>query len=128
MSDIPGVIDSDGIVVVDYEALELTKLDTGISYRPVTVDNLGVSLMVLPTDAHVEYHQHDDAQTTYVLEGRLRFFVKAAEGERVFEVGPGNVVGIPGGVVHRLEVLAPARVIECWSPSSRHRAAAVVAI
>lgn len=128
MSSVPGVIESDGIAVVDYQKLELTRLENGISYRPVTVDDLGISLMVLPIEAHVEYHHHDDAQTTYVLQGKLRFFVKFDEGERVFEVGPGTLVGVPGGVVHRLEVLEPAQVIECWSPSSRHRAAAVVAI
>jgi len=128
MSNEPGVIESDGIVVVDYQQLALTRLDNGISYRPITVDDLGMSFMELPTEAQVEYHKHDDAQTTYVIEGRLRFFVRSDEGERTFEVGPGSVVGIPGGVLHRLEVLAPARVIESWAPGGRHRAAAVVAI
>ena len=73
-------------------------------------------------------HQHPQEQITLVLRGRLRFTVKAVENgrERSVELGPGEVVVIPGGTDHGAEVTGGEEVETLNMLSPRREAAPVV--
>lgn len=59
-------------------------------------------------------HSHPFDQVAYILSGRVRFAV----GEHVVEVGPGEMIHIPAGVVHYGEVVGdePAVNLDVFAP------------
>lgn len=58
-------------------------------------------------------HSHSNEQMIFLLEGSARF--RVGDEERV--VGPGQVVHIPPGVHHGLELLSPRlKYVEVFSP------------
>ena len=52
------------------------------------------------------------AETFYVLEGQVRFFVN----DKTIEGGPGTFVSVPATVRHGLEWLSDARILVTYSP------------
>ena len=62
--------------------------------------------------ALVPAHQHAQEQTGYLVCGSLRFF--GDEGDAIVQTG--HSWNFKGGVVHGVEVLADAVVIEVFSP------------
>ncbi|TGD85453.1 cupin domain-containing protein [Mycolicibacterium sp. CH28] len=63
---------------------------------------MGVS--ALPPGHHSVAHHHQ-GQTTIVciISGAMRFLVEGPDGEEDFTAGPGQIVVVPGGLVHREE-------------------------
>ena len=57
-------------------------------------------------------HDHPHEQTGYLVSGRLTFMIAG----EVFDAAPGDGWNIPGGLVHKVEVLEDAVVIEVFSP------------
>lgn len=58
-------------------------------------------------------HVHPHEQVTYVAEGEVRFFM---DGEPT-DVKAGDLIAIPGGVPHYIQVLsAHARMVDIFTP------------
>ncbi len=66
----------------------------------------------LDEGAQVPVHSHPHEQSSYIVSGRLRFTVNGT----TREVGPGDLVHIPGGAAHAVTVIEPALVIDTFSP------------
>jgi quercetin dioxygenase-like cupin family protein len=74
----------------------------GFAMGPMTLRPFaGEGLMAVRVEAPKGAHSHPHEQVTLVVSGRLRFRV----GAEWREVGPMEVVHIPGGVEHEAEVL-----------------------
>ena len=58
------------------------------------------------------FHAHHD-ETVYVLEGRARMRV----GDAWHELGPGDLVHVPEGVVHAGEIEGEATVLSFFTPA-----------
>ena len=95
-----------------WEDEPLEELSTGIGRRMVNGAAMTLAEITLASGAVVPLHDHPNEQIATVLSGRLRFVV----GDEEREVGPGESVLIPGGVPHRVEALAEARVLDVFSP------------
>lgn len=63
-------------------------------------------------------HQHDNEQFVCVLRGRIRFTLGGAEGGRKVDVGPGEVLHLPGSTPHAAEALEDTEVLDIFSPPS----------
>ena len=65
------------------------------------------------------FHKHDFDETFYVLEGTLTFRLH----DEVFEVGPGQVVFVPGGAPHTFVNMSgkPARQLIVCTPAGFER-------
>jgi quercetin dioxygenase-like cupin family protein len=63
----------------------------------------------------VPKHQHENEQLTYVLEGKLRLWV-GDDQRQVVDVGPGEVLFIPGNVPHKAEALEDTLDVDVFSP------------
>jgi len=63
----------------------------------------------------VPRHSHENEQITYILEGRLRFWLGADEAQ-ILEVGAGEVLHIPSGVQHKAEALEDTLDVDIFSP------------
>jgi quercetin dioxygenase-like cupin family protein len=68
--------------------------------------------VLLEQGGQVAEHQHPQEQLSYIVRGRLRFTV----GGETREVGPGEAVLIPGGVLHSVDTLEESLVIDTFSP------------
>ena len=86
-----------------------------IGRRLISGDRLMIAHVYLAEGAIVPTHAHDNEQLTYILEGRLRFFL-GDEGEQVVDVGVGEVLHIPSNLPHRAEALEDTLDVDVFSP------------
>ena len=91
------------------------KVTDQISRRLVTGEKMMLAHVYLDKGAIVPKHQHHNEQLTYILEGRLRFWI-GEQGEETLDVGPGEVLHIPSNVWHKAEALADTLDVDVFSP------------
>lgn len=66
-----------------------------------------------PTERPDPPHSHAHEQISYVESGRLRYFL----GEKHEDLEPGDMVTIPGGVPHSIQLLSPeVRLVDAFHP------------
>ena len=71
------------------------------------------SCYVTTLDGTLAPHYHErHEEVVWVLTGRARMFV----GNTWYEIGPGDVVHLPAGVLHAVETDRPCSVISLFSP------------
>ncbi len=64
----------------------------------------------------LQYHEHKQ-ETMYLLRGRLRLDLGPdADHLRTLDVGPGTVIDLPPGTVHRVLALEDAEILEASTP------------
>ena len=91
------------------------KVTDQISRRLVTGEKMMLAHVYLDKGAIVPKHQHHNEQLTYILEGRLRFWI-GEQGDETLDVGPGEVLHIPSNVWHRAEALEDTLDVDVFSP------------
>jgi len=102
--------------VYRWEKLPREEVRKGVTRTAFRGDNALMVMNWLEPGMEVRPHSHPFEQLAYILSGRVRFTI----GEEVVEVGPGEVVRIPPGIVHcgepigdevavNLDVFAPVR-------------------
>src|SRR5437762_2157679 len=91
---------------------ELTPL---IHRRLLTGERMMLAHVYLAKGALVPRHVHHNEQLTYILEGRLRFWLGDEDGEAV-DVHAGEVLHIPSNVPHRAEALEDTLDVDMFSP------------
>jgi quercetin dioxygenase-like cupin family protein len=83
--------------------------------RIITGERMMIAQIHLEEGAVVPKHSHDNEQLTYVLEGRLRFWL-GDEGTEVVEVGAGEVLRIPPWVPHSVLALERTLDVDVFCP------------
>ena len=91
---------------------ELTPL---IARRMITGERMMVAQLYLEEGAIVPSHSHENEQITYVIEGRMRFWLGADESQ-VVDVAAGEVLHIPSGLPHRVLVLERSLDVDLFAP------------
>ena len=71
--------------------------------------------LYLEPGAVVPTHSHENEQITYVLEGRMRFWLGEDESQ-VVDVAAGEVLTIPSGLRHRVLVLERTVDVDVFCP------------
>ncbi len=99
-----------------FDVAALTGLEAGPGYAPtfgpvVEGELTQVGVMTIPAGQSSAPHTHPNEQWIYLLAGCLRAIVDGDERE----VGPGQLIYIPAGTVHSVDVLAgeDARFFTC---------------
>ena len=80
------------------------RVTNRIDRRIVCGDGTMVAHVYLQKGAIVPEHSHHNEQLTYVLQGRLRFWV-GDDLSQVFDVGEGEILHLPSHVPHKAEAL-----------------------
>ena len=76
-------------------------------------DHLQVSVVDLPADGLVEWHQHTNEQMGVLVEGRALFHI----GEEVKELKPGDMYLMPGNVPHKVVPIGgPVKAFDVFFP------------
>ena len=89
------------------------ELLPGVRMKPLTYgENSLLCEFRLQQGAVIPAHQHPNEQAGYLVSGSLKFF--GDEGEAL--LGPGDSWNFKAGVIHGVEVVADAVVVEVFSP------------
>ena len=86
-----------------------------LSRRLITGDRMMLAHVYLKKGCVVPRHQHDNEQLTYVLEGRLHFWLGEDESEEIV-IGPGEVLFLPSMVWHKAQALEDTLDVDVFSP------------
>ncbi len=88
-----------------FDVASLAGLEAGPGYAPtfgpvVEGELTQVGIMTIPAGQSSAPHTHPNEQWIYLMEGQLRAVVDGEERQ----VGPGELIYIPAGIVHSVDV------------------------
>jgi quercetin dioxygenase-like cupin family protein len=99
--------------VIELRELEGRALPISAEIRELLWGDEAVLIQVdAPAGYDAEPHVHDHESLIYLVSGRVR----ATVGDETFQLGPGDAMLHPQGVMHHVEALAETRWIEIKSP------------
>jgi quercetin dioxygenase-like cupin family protein len=96
-----------------WDELALEKITEMASRKAITGGRETMAQVWFKKGALVARHLHESEQMTYVLDGALRCTI---DGEDLI-VRAGEVMVIPSGVPHQIEILEDTLVIDTFSPA-----------
>lgn len=91
------------------------RLSDRLDRRMVCGDKIMVTQIRLKKGCIVPLHQHENEQFSYVLKGRLRFWLGSEKGDDV-AVGEEEVIFLPSNLPHKVEALEDSLTIDIFSP------------
>jgi quercetin dioxygenase-like cupin family protein len=98
-----------------WDDLPKEPLKDDLSRRLISTDRMMLAQVFLEKGCVVPLHSHENEQLTYILEGKLRFWLGDDESETV-DVGPGEVLHIPSWVPHKAEALETTLDVDIFAP------------
>jgi quercetin dioxygenase-like cupin family protein len=105
------------VSVVSYSESQGERFRDGCQRRIVHTSQLMTVLLDMengPWAAADPYHSHPHEQTTFVAGGEVLFLV---EGDAPRHLRPGDLVAIPSGRPHAIQLLsASARLVDSFNP------------
>ncbi len=91
------------------------RVTNRIDRRIVRGERTMVAHVYLQQGAVVPKHAHHNEQLTYILQGKLRFWV-GDDLSQVFDVAAGEVLHLPSNVPHKAEALEETLDVDIFSP------------
>jgi quercetin dioxygenase-like cupin family protein len=104
---------------LSWDAIPMEQLNPLISRKLITSDRQMLAQVFLKAGAIVPAHDHLNEQFTYILSGKLRFWLGAhadAPGDEYVDVGAGEVLVIPAHLRHRAEALEDTLDVDIFNP------------
>lgn len=98
-----------------WEDLPLEEVSSQLRRKVITGGRIMLVHAFRRAGGFVEPHQHDNDQFTYVMHGRLRFWLGPNDEQEVV-VGPGEVLHVPPNVPHRAIALEDTMELDIFSP------------
>jgi quercetin dioxygenase-like cupin family protein len=98
-----------------WDDLPREELSSLIGRRLITGDQMMIAQVFLAKGAIVPQHSHENEQLTYILDGRLRFWL-GADSVETLDVGAGEVLHIPAHVPHKAEALEDTLDVDIFHP------------
>jgi quercetin dioxygenase-like cupin family protein len=98
-----------------WDELPKEAVNDDLSRRLISGDRIMLAHVYLEQGCVVPKHEHENEQLTYILEGKLRFWLGEDESE-VVDVGAGEVLHIPSNLPHKAEALEDTLDVDVFSP------------
>ena len=98
-----------------WENLPKEQLKEDLSRRLISTDRMMLAQVFLDKGCIVPQHSHENEQLTYILAGKLRFFLGEDESE-VVDVGVGEVLHLPSWLPHKAEALEDTLDVDIFNP------------
>lgn len=99
--------------MTDQQQARWFEVAPGIRRRTIAVTERMQQIIVeLDQGARLPEHRHPHEQITYLISGRLRFFIDGV----AREVTPDETVALPGNTPHGVEALEASLAIDTFSP------------
>jgi quercetin dioxygenase-like cupin family protein len=100
-----------GMTVQKWPEVPVEDLGRGQTRQVILSDKMMMCRNEVKAGIHVDPHRHEEL-IQYVLKGKLKFM----SGKDTKIVGAGEVIVVPEGVEHAIDVLEDALVIDIFSP------------
>jgi quercetin dioxygenase-like cupin family protein len=98
-----------------WEDVPTETLTPLLARRVITGERMMLAQLYLEDGAVVPKHSHENEQLTYVLEGRLRFWL-GDDASEIVEVSAGEVLQIPSWVPHSVLALERTLDVDVFCP------------
>ena len=98
-----------------WDDLPKEELKADLARKLISTERMMLAQVFLDEGCIVPQHSHENEQLTYVLEGRLRFFLGEDQSE-VVDVVPGEVLHIPSWLPHKAEAIETTLELDIFSP------------
>jgi quercetin dioxygenase-like cupin family protein len=98
-----------------WDDLPREELNPLIGRRLITGDQMMIAHVYLAKGAIVPTHEHLNEQLTYIIEGKLRFWL-GEDGADVLDVAAGEVLHIPAHLPHKAEALEDTLDVDVFHP------------
>lgn len=106
---------SNAVTKFVWQDMPKERVTNRIDRRIVCGDQMMLGHIYLQKGAIVPKHSHHNEQLSYILKGKLRFWV-GDDLSQVFDVGPGEVLHLPSNVPHKAEALEETLDVDIFSP------------
>lgn len=84
-----------------------------VALRTYAGEHTQISIVDIPADGVVDWHQHPNEQMGMMVSGRALFHV----GDEVKELGPGDIYWIPGDIRHKVVPIdGPGQAVDFFYP------------
>ena len=91
------------------------KLTDLLDRQLITGERAMLAHVRLKKGCIVPKHSHENEQFTYIIDGKLRFWL-GEDGSEVVDVGSGEVLHIPSNVAHKAEALVDTLDMDIFCP------------
>ena len=98
-----------------WDQIPREKLNNLLERQMITGDRVMLTHVYMKKGAVVPMHQHENEQMSYLLEGRLRFWVGSEEDPPLI-VQAGEVLHLSSNVPHKAEAVEDSLAIDVFSP------------
>ena len=98
-----------------WEDIPKEALKPDLARRLVSGERIMLAHVYLDKGCVVPKHAHDNEQLTYILAGKLRFWL-GEEGAEVVDVAAGEVLHLPSNLPHAAEALEDTLDVDVFSP------------
>ena len=98
-----------------WDDLPKEPLKEDLSRRLISTERMMLAQVFLDEGCIVPLHSHENEQLTYILEGKLRFWLGEDESE-VVDVAAGEVLHLPSWLPHKAEALADTLDVDIFCP------------
>jgi quercetin dioxygenase-like cupin family protein len=98
-----------------WDDLAKEPLKEDLSRRLISTERMMLAQVFLDQGCIVPQHSHENEQLTYILEGKLRFFL-GDDGSEVVDVGAGEVLHLPSWLPHKAEALEDTLDVDIFCP------------
>ena len=98
-----------------WDTMPKERVTNRIDRRIVSGEQAMVAHVYLEEGAIVPEHSHHNEQLTYILKGKLRFWV-GEEFSHVVDVAAGEVLHLPANVPHKAEALEETLDLDIFCP------------
>ncbi len=103
------------VTLYNWDAMPKERVSATLGRRLITGERAMLAQIFLAKGCIVPRHSHDNEQFSYVIEGRIRFWI-GEDGKEEIDVGPGEVLHLPSNVPHSAEALVDFVGIDVFSP------------
>jgi unsaturated pyranuronate lyase len=98
-----------------WDDLAKEPLRDDLSRRLISTERMMLAQVFLDQGCIVPQHSHENEQLSYIVEGKLRFWLGEDESE-VVDVAAGEVLHIPSWLPHKAEALETTLDVDVFSP------------
>ena len=103
------------VSIYRWNDMPLEKVNDLFERRYIVGNRMMLCHIHLKKGCIVPRHQHENEQLTYILEGKLRFWIGEDE-KKIIDLGVGEVMLIPSWVWHKAEALEDTLDVDVFDP------------
>ena len=98
-----------------WDDLPREALKPDLGRRLISTDRMMLAHVYLDKGCIVPQHSHENEQLTYILEGKLRFWL-GEDGSEIVDVAAGEVLHLPSDLPHKAEALEDTLDVDVFCP------------